>query len=301
MPRPRALAAVALAAAALLGGAPARAASVTPTRTASATVTGSPTRLPPSYVPGGISTVAGNGVAGYRGDGGAATAADVHRPGSVRFDHDGNMFIVQRYDNRVRRVAAGTGVITTVAGDGVPGFSGDGGAATSARLNWPQHIDLDPFGNLFIAEINNNRVRRVAASTGIITTVAGNGLPGFSGDGGAATTASLNGPHGVCFDLDGNLFVADSGNHRVRKVAAGTGIISTVVGNGVWGFSGDGGAATSASIAGSYSIAFDSSGNLFIADSYNFRVRIVSVSGVITTVAGSAVPAAPAVPQPAHV
>jgi uncharacterized protein (TIGR03437 family) len=187
-----------------------------------------------------------------------------------------------------------SGLITTVAGDGTQGFSGDGGPATSASLNLPggesDHagIAVDVSGNLFIADWGNNRIRKVSAS-GIITTVAGNGnggtLGGFSGDGGPATSASLAVPSGVAVDASGDLLIADQYNHRIRKVSATSGIITTVAGNGIVGFSGDGGPATSASLGYPLGVAVDAAGNLFIADGY--RIRKVSASGVITTVAGN--------------
>jgi hypothetical protein len=164
-----------------------------------------------------------------------------------------------------------------VAGTGVAGFSGDGGAATSAGLYGPEGLALDRAGNLFIAEFGNHRVRRVAIGTGIITTVAGDGVPRFSGDGGPVTSASLNGPVGLTFDRDENLIIVDFGNHRIRRVAAGTGIITTIAGSGGAGFSGDGGAATSASLWNPHGIAMSPTGDLFIGDRGNHRVRMVSV------------------------
>jgi sugar lactone lactonase YvrE len=226
---------------------------------------------------GDISTVAGNGTYGYSGDGGLATDADLDYPYGVAVDSSGNLFIADSDNDRIRRVDAVTGIITTVAGDGNWGFSGDGGPATSASLNWPLGVALDTHGNLFIADTGNNRIRRVDAITGIITTVAGDSIEGFSGDGGPATSASLNAPYGVALDAFGNLFIADSSNCRVRRVDAVTGIITTVAGNGNWGFSGDGGPATSASLSGPFGVTVDALGNLFMADYYNNRVRKVAL------------------------
>jgi uncharacterized protein (TIGR03437 family) len=177
-----------------------------------------------------------------------------------------------------------SGIITTVAGNGAEGFSGDGGRATAASLNYPIGIALDASGNLFIVDGDNHRIRKVSAS-GIITTVAGNGAQSFAGDGGAATAASLNYPDGIAVDASGNLFIADSGNYRVRKVSA-SGVITTIAGNGNSGFSGDGGPATAASLNFPWGIAVDASGNLFVADITNNRIRKVSAGGIITTVAG---------------
>jgi sugar lactone lactonase YvrE len=236
---------------------------------------------------GVITTVAGNGTAGFSGDGGTATSASLARPTGVAVDASDNLFIAEYSNLRIRRVEAATGVITTAAGNGEKDFSGDGGAATNASLNLPDDVAVDGSGNLSIADYGNGRVRQVEAATGVITTVAGNGTGGFSGDGGAATSASLNGPNGVAVDASGNLFIADEWNQRIRRVEAATGVITTVAGNGTAGFSGDGGTATSASLARPTGVAVDAAGNLFIADQWNYRIRRVeATTGVITTVAG---------------
>jgi sugar lactone lactonase YvrE len=224
---------------------------------------------------GVITTVAGNGTAGFSGDGGTATSASLARPTGVAVDAAGNLFIADQWNYRIRRVEATTGVITTVAGDGRQGFGGDGGAATSASLNTPTRVAVDGSGNLFIADYGNARIRRVEAASGVITTVAGNGIWGFGGDGGAATSANLYFPYGLAVDGSGNLFIADYGNVRVRRVQAASGVITTVAGDGTRGFSEDGGAATSASLDGPLGVAVDASGNLFIADPGNQRVRRV--------------------------
>src|SRR5439155_1415366 len=152
----------------------------------------------------------------------------------------GNLYIGDQSNLRIRKVAAATGIITTVAGNGISTFAGDGGAATGASLFRPTGVALDAGGNLYIADTGNNRIRKVAAATGTITTVAGSGSS--LGDGGAATSASLCPPRGAAQDASGNLYIADTDNHRIRKVAAATGIITTVAGNGFYGFAGDGGA-----------------------------------------------------------
>jgi uncharacterized protein (TIGR03437 family) len=231
-----------------------------------------------------ITTVAGNGAAGFSGDGGPATGAGIY-PAGVVVDGSGNLFIPDAVNNRVRKVST-NGIVTTVAGNnGCCGFSGDGGPATRASLVGPIGVAVDGEGNLFIADSNNNRVRKVSTD-GIIATVAGNGTSGFSGDGGPAINAQMAGSNGVAVDGEGNLFIADHNNNRVRKVST-NGIIATVAGNGTSGFSGDGMPATSAQIWGPDGVAVDGSGNLFIADTTNNRVRKVSTDGIIATVAGN--------------
>lgn len=179
------------------------------------------------------------------------------------------------------------GIVTTVAGNGVAGLAGDGGPATAASLRFPCGTAVDGSGNVFIADQSNNRIRRVSAG-GIITTFVGaGGAPGF-GDGGPAASAYLSLPSGVALDASGNLFIADTGDYRIRKVSA-TGTITTVAGSGNYGFSGDGGPATLASLASPRAVAVDGSGNLFIVDSDNGRIRKVSTGGIITTVAGNGV------------
>src|SRR5205814_820849 len=169
----------------------------------------------------------------------------------------------------VLAVPALSQTINTVAGGG----AGDGGDATIANLNSPASVAVDSSGNLYIADLGNDRIRKIAAATGIITTVAGNGGLAFAGDGGAATNASLNTPASVALDASGNLYIADQGNHRIRKVDAATGIITTVAGNGSPAFAGDGGAATSASLNSPSGVALDASGNLYIADFFDNRIR----------------------------
>jgi sugar lactone lactonase YvrE len=267
-----------------------------------------------AFTPGTITTVAGDGYnicvgqsncGGYSGDGGQATSAELSWPTGVALDGAGNLYIADLQNNRVREVNAATGIITTIAGTGTGGFSGDNGPATSAELNAPNRLVIDGAGNLFISDFNNNRIRRVDAATGIITTFAGNGPVGhpvpsgfFGGDGGPAASAELCGPAGMAFDSAGNLYIADSGNVRLRKVDAATGIITTVAGNGfnpgcpafgVWGgFGGDGGPATSAELSLVSGVAFDNAGNMYLADTQNSRIRRVdAATGIITTISGN--------------
>lgn len=237
---------------------------------------------------GGFTVVAGTGNPGYSGDEGPATDADLSDPMGIVVDRQGNLFIADTYNGRVRRVDALTGTITTVAGNGKSRFSGDGGPATDASLGFPGGLALDAQGNLLIAESGSGRIRRVDTATGIIITLAGNGQSGFSGDGGPATSASLGPTYGVAVDARGDVFLDDLINDRIRRVDALTGIITTVAGNGVEGYGGDGGPATSASLNWPYSVALDDKGNLFIGDENNNRVRrIDAATGIITTVAGN--------------
>ena len=232
---------------------------------------------------GTITTVAGTGISGYSGDGGPATSAQLKSPFGVAVDQAGNLYIGDSDAACIRRVSA-SGVISTVAGTGVEGFSGDGGPAISAQLGSAIRVALDRAGNLYISDGGNHRIRRVSPS-GIITTVAGIGAQGYSGDGGQATSAQLSSPRGIAVDELGNVYFADSGNNRVRRISP-AGVISTVAGNGAGGFSGDGGPAASAQLGYPYAVAVDGTGNLFVAQYFDHRVRRVSTSGIISTVAG---------------
>jgi hypothetical protein len=205
----------------------------------------------------------------------------------VAVDGIGNLLIADTFNNRIRMVTPG-GVITTVTGNGTYGYSGDGGPATSATLNYPSSVAVDAAGNLFIADSGNNVIRQVDP-TGAITTVAGTGTSGYSGDGGPATSAELAYPEGVAVDGADNLFVADSGNQRIRMVTPG-GVITTVAGNGTSGYAGDGGPATSASLTYPGGIAADPAGDLLIADTFNYRIRLVPgvASSVGYTISGQA-------------
>jgi gliding motility-associated-like protein len=293
-----------------------------------------------------ITTYGGNGIAAYSGDGGLATNAALNNPIGLSIDGSGNLYIAEFFSHRIRKINASTGIITTIAGNGTPGFSGDGGLAINAQLNNPSGVYTDDVGNVYITDDQNFRVRKVNASTGIITTIAGggatnyisgaiavntrigycggitgdasgnlyisqaapnivckinlasgiittiagNGLQGYSGDGGPATNASLYFPAGLCVDIAGNLYIAEILNNCIRKITAATGIISTIAGTGNAGFSGEGGPAMNAGLNGPSGVYSDVSGNLFIADRYNSRVRkIVSGAGVINTIAGNGV------------
>ena len=279
---------------------------------------------------GRIYAIAGNGRPGYTGDGGpAATARVGPPPGGVAFDGSGNVLLADSGNNRIRVIAASSGTffghsmtlahIYTVAGDGTAGFSGDGGPAGAAELNGPGGVTVDAAGNIVIADTGNNRIRVVAATSGTfygiamtaghIYTVAGTGSAGSSGDGGPATAAMLRTPASVATDAAGNLVVADSGNNRVRVIAAASGTfygiamtagdIYTVAGNGAYGYGGDGGPATSAELRNPQGVSVDGAGNLLISDTLNSRVRLVATAsgtyygtavtaGDIATVAGHA-------------
>ena len=231
-----------------------------------------------------ITTQVGNGAAGYLGDGGDATNSELNGPDSVVMDHFGNMFIADQNNCCVRKIDT-NGIISTVAGNGMVGFSGDGGMATNAELNYISFVALDGIGNLFIVDQGNNRIRKVD-SKGIITTVAGNGAAGFSGDGGVATNAELNAPWGLSLDASGRIYISDLHNNRIRKVD-NNGIITTVAGNGIAGFMGDGGLATNAALDAPLGLVLDNFGNIFIGDFNNHRVREVNTNGIIITVAGN--------------
>ena len=235
---------------------------------------------------GTITTVAGTGERGYSHseNGSPAVEAQLNYPEDVAVDNAGNLYIADTWNRMVRRVDAG-GTITTVAGNGGRGFGGGGRPAVRVSLNYPAGVAVDSSGNLYIAEIDQNRVHRVDV-LGVLTTVAGTGEKGYSGDGGTAVEARLNGPRGVAVDGSGNLYFADRGNRRIRRVDA-SGTITTVAGIGESGYSGDGGPAAGAWLHTPEGVTVDGAGNLYIADTWNDRIRRVDVSGTITTVAGT--------------
>ncbi len=233
---------------------------------------------------GTITRFAGDGTAGYGGDGGAATSAQFNLPHSVSLMTDGSVIIADNVNNRIRRVSP-TGTVTTVAGNGVAGYSGDGGPATAASINNPRGAVAMPDGGFLIADSNNHRVRRVSAS-GTITTVAGTGVQGFSGDGGPATQAQLNIAFGVAVMADGGFLIVDVGNQRIRRVSP-TGTITTVAGNGIAGYTGDGGPATAAELNNPHNVWPTADGGFLIADASNTSIRRVAADGTITTVVGN--------------
>jgi sugar lactone lactonase YvrE len=235
-----------------------------------------------------ITTVAGNGTPGPGGDNGPAIDAQLNQPSGVSLDAAGNIFIADFNNSRVRKVTAATGIITTVAGTGVPDFKGDNGPATDARLNTPRGVFVDRLNNIYIGDTNNHCIRKVDTN-GIITTVAGaGGIPGSTGENVPATDARLTLPRGVFVDVAGNLYIGDGANQKVRKVAP-TGIITTVAGTGVQGSTGDNNPATLARLNAPYNSVVDSSGNLYIAEEGGGRARMVDPTGIITTIAGPGV------------
>lgn len=233
-----------------------------------------------------ISTIAGNGTSGYGGDSGAATSAKLNNPHGVAVDSSGNVYIADSNNNRIRKIDT-NGKISTIAGDGNWGSGGDGGAATSAQLNNPSGVAVDSSGNVYIADTNNSKIRKVGTD-GRICTIAGIESWGYTGDGGPATSAQLSYPRSVVVDSHGNVFIAEASNSVIRKIDT-NGIISTVAGTGTSGYGGDGGAATEAKLDYPYGVAVDGSGNVYIAEGNNRRIRKVDTNGFINTIAGTGV------------
>jgi len=233
---------------------------------------------------GNISTVAGTpSSAGYSGDGGPATSAQLYYPTGIFVDSSNNLYIADTYNQVIRKVSGGT--IITVAGSNINGYGGDGGPATSAKLNYPQGVKVDSAGNIYIADTNNHRIRKVSAVSGNISTVAGNGTAGFSGDG-IATQNSVYNPLNIWVDVNANLFIVDTYNLRVRMVDGG-GTMTTVAGNGTAAFAGDGGPAINASLYYPSDVYVDATGNLFVTDAYNFRARQINAFAAVGRSTGS--------------
>ena len=230
-----------------------------------------------------VNTYAGNGTNGFTGDGGPISGAEFNKPTGLVFDKGGNLYVADSMNGRVRKISGGN--ISTIAGNGGFRYAGDGGAALQALLNGPLGVAVDASGNTYFSDTGNNVVRKVS-STGVISTIAGTGSAGFGGDGGNAATAQLYAPAGLAVDKSGNLYIADSANNRVRKIAT-SGTISTVAGSGSPGYAGDGTAATSAQLNDPLALAFDASGTLYIADFGNSAVRKVTTGGIISTFAGN--------------
>ncbi len=233
--------------------------------------------------------VAGNGQRAYGGDGGAATAAALNMPHEVQFDSAGNMYIAERDNHVVRKVAANTGIISTFAGTGMPGFSGDGGPAAQAQLRQPHSIAVDPRGKLLICDIGNHRIRQVDFSTGMIETYGGTGERQPTPDGAPVKTAPLNGPRTMSFDRDGNLYLALREGNAIYRIASKAGTIHHLAGTGEQGYSGDGGPARLAKLAGPKGLAYGG-GRLYVADTESHVIRSIDLAtGVITTVLGTGI------------
>jgi hypothetical protein len=228
-----------------------------------------------------ITTIGGSivGTPGSSGDGGPATAALLYTPLGMDIDSAGNIYIADQTNNKIRMISP-AGIMTTVVGTGSGAYSGDGGLALAARLYFPRDIKFDIYGNMFIADANNNVIRKVDKSN-IITTIAGTGVAANTGDGGLAIAAGLNTPARIAYDGASNLYFSDQANHTIRKISLASGIISKVAGVGVSGFSGDNGPATNANLAGPAGVGADRFGNFFIADISNQRIRVVPSQGSV--------------------
>lgn len=237
---------------------------------------------------GGITTVAGTGERGYSGDGGPATAARLNEPYEVRFDKAGNLYEVERLSHTVRRVDVKTGVISTIAGTGQPGFSGDGGPASQAALRDPHSIGFDKAGNLYICDVLNHRIRKVAAATGIITTLAGTGEKAPTVDGAPFTTSPLHGPRALDFDAAGNLWLALREGNAVHRLDLVKGTIHHAAGTGKKGFGGHGGPAREAPLSGPKGIAVGPNGDVYLADTESHSIRRIDAkSGTLELFAGT--------------
>jgi len=235
-----------------------------------------------------ISTVAGTGKRGYAGDGGAATNALLNEPYEIRFDASGNMLFVEMKNHLIRRVDAKTGVISTIAGDGQPGFAGDGEPASKARFNQPHSIQLDAEGNLFVCDIGNHRLRRIDARTGVITTFAGTGAKLPTPDGAKLAEAPLHGPRAIDFDREGNLWLALREGNAVFKLDVSAGTIRHIAGTGKKGFTGNGGPAKLATLSGPKGLSIGPDGNVYLADTESHSIRMIDVKrGTLELLAGT--------------
>jgi sugar lactone lactonase YvrE len=235
-----------------------------------------------------ITTIAGS-TSGFSGDGAPALSAQLNLPTALAIDASGNLYLADTANHRIRRIDATTGLITTIAGTGTQGYSGDGAPALSAAIDSPTGITIDPSSNLYLADTHNHRIRKITSSTGLITTIAGTGLPSYSGDAAPASAATLALPHGLTADAAGNLYLADTANHRIRRIDATTGLITTVVGDGTQAFAGDAGPPTAASLDSPTATSLSPASSLTLSDTGNQRIRQVETQpagSTITTIAG---------------
>jgi sugar lactone lactonase YvrE len=233
-----------------------------------------------------ISTIAGTGVAGYGGDGGPATDAQLNMPSKVAVDDAGNVYIVDNGNYRIRKINT-AGIISTIVGNGTAGNSGDGGPATDAQINASPGLAIDASGNIFFSDVARHTIRKIN-TTGIVTTIAGSGVSGYTGDGGPATAAKMNEPFGIGLDQAGNLYVTEYMNNCVREISA-SGIISTITGALVTGYSGDGWPATAARLYRPFDVVVDHNNEIYIGDYNNSVIRKISIAGIISTIAGTGV------------
>ncbi|MHA3774037.1 NHL domain-containing protein [Verrucomicrobiota bacterium sgz303538] len=237
---------------------------------------------------GTITTVAGSGTRGYAGDGGPAIQAQLNEPYEVRFDHSGNLVFVERMNHCVRKVDAKTGVITTIAGTGKEGFSGDGGPATRAQMKQPHSIAFDSTGDLYICDILNNRIRKVDMKTGVISTFAGTGEKKATPDGAKISGTPLNGPRAMDFDRNGNLWLALREGNAVYKLNLANGIIEHVAGTGKQGLAGNGGPAKDATLSGPKGLSIGPDGNVYLADTESHSIRMIDLKrGTLELIAGT--------------
>jgi DNA-binding beta-propeller fold protein YncE len=236
-----------------------------------------------------LTTIAGTGERGYRGDGGPAAAAALNMPHELRFDADGNLYIAERDNHVIRRVDGATGTITTVAGSGVAGFAGDGGPGVKAQLRQPHSIVFDRDGTLLICDIGNHRIRRLNLGTGIIETYAGTGRAAATPDGVPVRGAPLNGPRTMALAANGDLYLALREGNAIYRIDAASQTLHHIAGTGESGYAGDGGTATAAKLGGPKGLALAADGSLYVADTENHVIRRIDRGGSITTALGSGV------------